>query len=75
MLPHLALSIRNRTGWPNVRIMYLGGVSVFGSFAARYSNETALRGNTRNIWHKQTPSRYDGNIVECGVKNIHSLTS
>ena len=34
-------------------------VSVFGSFAAQYSSEAALCGNTRNICHKQTLSRYD----------------
>ena len=53
--------------------MWLGGVSVFGSFAARYSSEAALCGNTRNICHKQTPSRYDWKTVESDVKH-HSLT-
>ena len=53
--------------------MWLGGVSVFGSFAARYSSEAALCGNTRNICHKQTPSRYDWKTVESEVKH-HSLT-
>ena len=56
--------------------MWLGGVSVFGSFAARYSSEAALCGNTRNICHKQTPSRYDWKTVESDVKHhslIHSL--
>ena len=56
--------------------MWLGGVSVFGSFAARYSSEAALCGNTRNICHKQTPLRYDWKTVESDVKHhsfIHSF--
>ena len=53
--------------------MWLDGVSVFGSFAARYSSEAALCCNTRNICHKQTPSRYDWKTVESDVKH-HSLT-
>ena len=46
---------------------------MFRLFAARYSSEAALRGNTRNICHKQTPSRYERKIVESDVKH-HSLT-
>ena len=53
--------------------MWPGGVSVFRSFAARYSSEAALCGNTRNICHKQRPSRYDWKTVESDVKH-HSLT-
>ena len=56
--------------------MWLGGVSVFGSFAPRYSSEAVLCGNTRNICHKQTPSRYDWKTVESDLKHqiTHSLT-
>ena len=39
--------------------MWLGGVSVFRSFAARYPSEAVLCGNTCNICHKQRPSQYD----------------
>ena len=48
--------------------MWLGGLSVFRSFAARFSSEAALCGNTRNICHKQTPSWYDWKTVKSDVK-------
>ena len=41
-------------------------------FAAQYSREAALRCNSRNACHKQTPSQYE-QIVENDVK-YHSLT-
>ena len=52
--------------------MWLRGLYVCVSFAEPYSSKAALRGNTLNICHKQTPSQYYWNIIKNDVKR-HSL--
>ena len=49
------LQDKTSTGWPDVNIIWLGGVyiSMFSYFAVQYSSEEALRRNTRTISHKQ----------------------